>query len=501
MATLLAALANSIAWANVAPTMADRYVATVRDVPVTFELQAEDEDIDPLDPTSEALRFVVLEGPSHGVLIGDLENVVYTPPHLAGVELTYKPSHGYVGTDRIVVSAIDQHGASTAGTTILIDVTSARAEGLLSGNWNAQVTFDVQSGALTVFRTQFTEVYRIDRFSLQGSVDWKLETQSGSQTFVFDALRLQSSVALGDFDVASTLAFDPKAAMIDGHIFDHWTTTTGFTLLGLSFGHSLYLTLPLSSSYQTIRVQGCFAGVSISDTLRVELDDVCGFVLARNDTSFAWSWCDIDLRASLDLTCRGFERATFTAGGIPVSVVSWLPEGISLDVTFSFEPEQKSLSAQLGWVPDRSACLWLMAELETASDSHAGGSIEADRATELRIYGLKLECDVSPGIRFVSATSLHSDDNSKVTGLTDYFEAIRLWGDLGSCCGIPGYWGISMYFYRNASFLFDWGMTVASLDVGASEQFSCSFDLSVHSGDLTQSDPWTEISVGWTARW
>jgi len=501
-AMFLVVFAGLWAWANVPPTMDDQYVVTVRDVPVSFEIRAIDEDIDPFDASSETLRFALLDGPSHGVLIGDIEDIDYESPHAAVARLIYEPSRGFVGTDQLVLSVVDAHGEAAEGTTtILIDVTAERVEGLLSGNWSTEATFDVQTGEFTVFRTQFTEVYRIDRFSLQGTVDWKMQTQSGSKAFVLDALRFTSDVSLGDFDIGSTLEFDPEAAASGGHLFDYWRTTTSLAFLGLRFCHVFYLTLPMTSSYQTITVQGGLGAVSVSNALQFELDDDCGFVPARNDTHFAWRWWDLSLSASLTYTDLGFDRGALTASGIPIPGLLWFPGDISLGVTLSFEPEGKSLSAQLSWAPSRVGCLWVMGGVVSESETYAGGKVSADRATGLRIYGLKVECEVSAGIRFVSATSFDDDYNSTVTGLTDYFEAIRLSGDLVGCCGIPGYWGISTYFDDGSDSLFDWGMTAASFDVGLSEQFSFSFDLIVHSGNLTETDPWAEITVGWTARW
>lgn len=500
VAVLLVISGGLAAWANVAPTMADQYVATVQNMPVTFELRAEDGDIDPLDSTSEQLAFVVLEGPSHGILIGDLADVLYAEPHYGIVELTYTAADGYVGTDVVVVSVTDLHGEAASGTTTIeIDVAPRRSEGLLSGNWNTEVTFNVQSAEITVFRTQLTEIYRLDRFAVKGIVDLKMETVGASKTFVFDALRVITDVTLGGFAIGSTLEFDPDAPGPSANLFDYWRTTTDFVFLGVDFTHTLYLTRPQTASYQTIAMQGGFNGVSISDTVRIGFDGDCSLVLARNDAVLSWSWCDVDLRASLAVTCAGFEKAVFAAAGIPVPSVGLLPEDVTLDFAVTFELERKSFSAELDWSPDWLGCIRLMAELESTTVVHPAGSSET--VTGIVIYGLKLECEIPPGVSFVSATSFDRNYNSKVTGWTDYFEVIRLAGDLVGCCGVPGYWGISTYFYSSSSLLFDWGMTIASFDLGLSDQLSFSLDVAIHSGELTLSAPWTEISVGWTVRW
>ena len=77
LAGLLTVAGAWSALGNVPPTMDDQYVTTVQNTPVTFEIVAADEDIDPLNPDAHPLRFVLLDGPSHGLLIGDMEKVLY----------------------------------------------------------------------------------------------------------------------------------------------------------------------------------------------------------------------------------------------------------------------------------------------------------------------------------------------------------------------------------------------------------------------------------------
>ncbi|GAF69548.1 unnamed protein product, partial [marine sediment metagenome] len=119
---LLVAGAN-VVLGNVPPTMDDQYVTTVEDTPVTFELRAQDVDIDPLNPDAHPLRFVLLEGPSHGILIGNMAEVRYEGPHDAVVELTYVPATGFVGTDLVTIAVYDPFDETASGTiTIQIDV-------------------------------------------------------------------------------------------------------------------------------------------------------------------------------------------------------------------------------------------------------------------------------------------------------------------------------------------------------------------------------------------
>jgi len=488
------------AWANVPPTMADQYVVTTQDTAVDFEVVAKDADIDLLNPQAESLAFTILDGPDHGVLVGWPAEVCYDAPDLAIIDLSYVPSAGFVGTDRLLLAAVDQHGETAAGvTTILIDVTAARDEGLLSGNWSGDLTFDAQTIGFTVFRTKISEVYRVDRLTLTGIADLKMETQGGVKSFIFDALRMVADLSLDTVSIGSTLEFDPDAPGGGIEWFDYWRTTTRFGLLGLNAIHTLYLTRPQTSSYQTFALQGTVAGASVSNTLRLQLDDDCGFLPARNDASLGWSWCDIGLRATFSMTCEGFEKLSLAATGISMPAYGPLPEGITLDSTLTFELESKSFAANLNWSPGDFACVKLMAELGLSTQAFPQGSAKA--LTHIGIYGVKLECDLFDGVTFVSATSLAPTYNSRVTGLTDYFEVIRISGNLAGCCGIPGTFGFATYFLDSSTWLFDWGMTKLSFDLGLAEQLSLSFELVAHSGELTASLPWTEFSVGWVVRW
>ena len=122
LAGLLIVVGAWSALGNVPPTMEDQYVTAVQDSPVTFEMVATDEDIDPLNPEGHLLRFVLLDGPSHGLLIGDMEKVLYEGPHNAVVELTYVPATGFVGIDIVTITVFDPFDETASGTiTIQIE--------------------------------------------------------------------------------------------------------------------------------------------------------------------------------------------------------------------------------------------------------------------------------------------------------------------------------------------------------------------------------------------
>ncbi len=468
--------------------MEDRYVQTVQGMPVTFELRAQDEDIDPLDPDAHPLRFQLLAGPEHGVLLGDLSAIRFAGPHDAVVELTYVPSTGFVGTDVVELTVLDPFDAAGTGTvTLQVVVMERRMEGLLSGSWSMNATFLPQSGAFTAFRSQVTEVYRIGGLTVKGIAQWLFASVGGADKVVFDALRLVGDVERGPLDMDSTWAFQPDAATV-AEMFDYWRTTTQFAVAGVSFRHTFYLGRSQGSSYQELYARGSLGELSFTNTLRMGMGDGCWIEFTRNHTSMAWTWCDLPMSATLKMKCTGFDEATFGVKQLPLS---WLLPGMSLNATVAFTEADKSVAASLVWRPASLGCFRLYGQL-------ALGDADELVVDGLSIYGVKFETSLG-GVRVVSASSFDASKNASVTGQTDYWEVLRLSGTTMGCCGAPGIWGLATYFHDRSGQLFDWGMTTAHLELGLSDTVSGSFETVVRSGEL--GDPKLELSFGLVVRW
>jgi len=292
-------------------------------------------------------------------------------------------------------------------------------------------------------------------------------TVGGVDQIVFDALRFDGDVKLGTLSLSSTLAFDPDAP---ADPFDSWRTSVGFALQGVSFRHTFYLAADVTSSYQSLFAQGNVGGLSIANTLRIDVNEACNFVFGRNDAAVSWSWCDLELLARMSVTCGGFQEASFDLSELPISKV--LP-GLTLDAGLTV------------------GCIRLYGELEV------GGTRDMI-VNGFTIYGLRVECDVGD-VKVVSATSLDPVKNSVLTGQTDYWEVLRASGTLLGCCGVPGSWGLATYFYAGSAQLFDWGMTTGRFDLALNDHASVNFELVLRSGEL--GDPKFELSFGWTVRW
>jgi len=485
---LLVVMAAAAAVGNVPPTMEDQYVTTVQGAPVVFELRAQDADIDPNDPDEHPLRFVLVEGPIHGVLIGDMEEVTCEGPHDAVIELTYVPAKGFVGTDVVTVAVYDPHDETASGTvTIEIDVTQRRAEGILSGSWTMNTTFLPQSGSFTVFSSLLTEVYRIGPLMVKGIAGWGMTSVGSVKKVTLNALRLEGDVKLSGMTASTTLALDPDAETA-AELFDSWRATVGFALQGVSLRHTFYLAEDVASSYQSQYAQACVGGVSLTNTVSLDVNEACAFEFGRNDTSASWSWCDLDLLARLSVTCDGFGKASIDLHELPI--LEDLP-GLTLDAGLTFAVDEKRLVTTLRWRPQSAGCLKLYGELEV-------GGEEGMKLEGLAIYGLRVEWEIGD-VRVVNATSFDPAKNAVLTGQSDYFEVLRASGTVTGCRGAPGSWGMATYFHAGSDRLFDWGMTTGRFDLALNDCVNADFELVYRSGEL--GDPTVELSFGWTVRW
>lgn len=485
LVTLLAYMLSG----NVAPTMEDQYVITVQDTAVTFTLRAQDEDIDPADVEAHPVCFMILDGPTHGVLIGDLTEVWYAAPHDVLVEVTYIPATGFVGIDYVRIIVIDPFDETASGmTTIRIDAERQRLAGLLSSSWDTSLTFDAQTFGVIELGTQLTKVYRIGQFVVQGIANWSLVT-GGPSDLTLDYLRFQAGFPLGDaIKVGSRLSLDPEADTL----FDYWLTTTSFSIFDGAFAHTFYLADSQTGSYQTLVVRGRIGDVTVSNTVTFDMVDGSEFRFSRDNLSLSGTWCDLQVRSTVDITDSGFQSATVWARDYPIPRLVGPNLGLYFDLSLVFTPTSKVLTPTLklktAWVD----CIQVLAELEISGSSNTS-------TDGLCIYGVKLGQTLPDGIRIQMATSLAPTRNSRVTGQTDYFEVLRISGTTASCCGVPGTWSVSTYFNEGSTMLFDWGMTIIRADVVTFNHLSLSFGMVFRSGFF--GEPNLELTVGWMMRW
>jgi hypothetical protein len=380
-----------------------------------------------------------------------------------------------------------------------IEVTRRRSVGMLSGNWVLDVGVSNQGDGIRIFRTQFTEVYRVSSLTLKSVASLQMETNAGVKAMSFSDLRFDGDVSLAGIDLTSTLSFRPDATVADR--FDYWLTSTRFCLLDVDVVHTFYLAGTQTDSYQSISTSAQFGDVGISNNLRLKLDGRCGSFFSSIDTAVIWQWCGVALLASISFSQDGLEVFTVGISDLPLPGFGFASSLGSLDYSISFDMEGKSLATGIDWRPGALSCFELLTELDLGGPGV--GPISGNTAlSAIHIYGLKLVCAIPSAygdIAFVSATSLDASYNSIVTGQTDYFEVIRLSGPLLTCCGYPGSWGMAAYFNVGSTSLFDWGMTLLYADIVFSDHFSFSLETVFRSGFF--GDPTLELSIGWMTRW
>jgi len=457
---------------NDAPTAEDDFVITPEDTPVSLTLEVSDPDVDPYYPEGHPLQFAIVSGPAHGTISGDLSDVTYEIPHTASVSLTYTPAAGYVGSDTIIYSVTDLFGESTTAM-LSIDVGESLDIGYLSGRWTGFITFESQTFSITALRSTLTTVYRLGSFRIQGDTTWLDDSLS--------TVVLTASFPLGEMSIRSSLSFDANTA----NLFNYWQTVTQFDLFEISLANTFYLSDIQTSSYNRVVARWEVADISFSSTTTFA---GCDFSFTSEVVTARWNWalCDIDLDARLNIDCEGFEQVSLTMRDIPILSQELFGFGIYLQSITSFTTTSKEVEATIICKSDWIDCFKVLCEL-------IGDGMSIDG---ISLYGVQFQTALPGGIEVRSDTSLVDAKNSSITGYSDYFERLRIWGPAESCCGSPGRWEIRTYFQSTHTTLFDWGMTTVALDIVITDSIRFHTGLSIRS-----TEPTWEWTGGWDIRW
>jgi hypothetical protein len=495
---LLAVLCSLGVLANEAPAMEDQVVTTYQNVPMTLFVRASDPDIDPLDPDAHPLTFVLLDGPFHGVLVGDLTSVYYEGPHAAYVQLRYEPADGFVGADYLVLTVSDPfHVAATGATTIQIDV-RPWPQGSLSGSMEGRLTVNVPSGSLAAFTNRLTEVYRLGPLTVQGTAEWRMferPSEDIDETRVrFDALRFQADARFERLSVNASLVLEPtpiQAQPAAGGFFGYGSVTTRFMVNDVSLTHTFHLDQHQANSYQNLAIRGSAAGVEYSSTTTLGMEPGCSFAFRSERVTAEWIGCALRLQATLTLTETGFGELTAKLDNYAIPGCGWTDGGLYLDVTLKCTVDEKTVTPAFSLKTSWIDCVRAYGEL--VSSSLGGTSIDG-----VSVYGLRIEHTLG-GVSFESSISFDPAKNATMTGQVDYFELLRVSGTIPSCCGSGGAWSIATYFQNDHAALMGWGMTVAKADVMLGQNTSVSLQVACRTGGF--GDPKLELTVGGRVRW
>lgn len=498
MACLFVFLGSATVFANEPPSMANQYVTTYRDREVTFLIRAADPDIDPLRPGDHPLTFVLVEGPSHGILIGDLAAVIYEGPHTAHVVLLYRPAKGFVGVDYVVLTVVDPLGLATTGTTtIQIDVVP-RTEGTFSGSVDGWFTYDAQPGSLTAFSSRVTGVYRAGPLAVQGAALLRFcEPPSADidETRVwFDTAEVAATARFDRLLVGAVLVLEPAPMQTEPtapDYFDYALVSSGFSLFGASITCTLYIDHDAADSYQSVGIRTSVAGVRLSSMTLLSMDPACALAFSSERVTVDGEWCGTCVHTALTLTDAGLDELYVKLEDYAIPGLAHAGQGLFLDLTTQFSVDEKSvthaLSLKTRWVD----CIRVCGEVVLGPHS----STWIDGAS---LYGLRIQQGLGD-VKLESSTSFDPDKNAAMTGQVDYFELLRISGPTEPCCGTPGIWSVATYFQDHRDAILGWGMTVVKVDASLADSASASLHAAYRAGGFAE--PKLELAFGWCFRW
>ena len=478
--------------ASGAPQLEDLAISTWQGRVVAFHLVARDADLDTSTPGAHPLVFSVLDGPMHGVLAGDLNAVLYRPEQEAVVSLTYTPADGFVGTERLRFAVSDPLG-ETATADVDIEVRPRDALGMLSGDLALSLTMDPQTPAWTAFSMDLGGTYRIGVSTLTARAEWK--RPFAGVDMALEDLRFGGTCIVAGTGMLSMVAdFDPDVAPIPE--FESLRLEVSLGHDGVQLGGVVFVTPSQTDSYAVltaIGTTGCGpkAG-SVSATVRLGSGTGCGGILgsATFSARLPWVSCDLVTAASIAFSCGSFDGLVLEVDGLRLA--GFLEGQLSVDVSVAYAVDAKRVMLAASWSSDRLDCVRLLADL-AGSGALFGG---------FDVYGLMAEHRFGNGIGFESRSSLHPTDhaiNTRVTGLSDYWEVGTLFGGFDLCCGLRLNWKIATYFGVTQSRLFDWGMTRAAVSFARAANLEIEALCILRSGDL--GDPTAEWAFRLKTHW
>ncbi|MDD5646791.1 MAG: hypothetical protein PHW86_06440, partial [Candidatus Bipolaricaulis sp.] len=198
--------------------------------------------------------------------------------------------------------------------------------------------------------------------------------------------------------------------------------------------------------------------------------------------------CGIPVQAKLVVSDDGFESFQVFVRGIPLDLLSASALETTLDLHLKLGVTEKQIEPMLRSLVG-SICAGVQPYIELVDDGFP-------RIDGIDVYGIEFSCAIGEAAEVRSATCFDLDDathNRTVTGETEYFERLSLSSLLPGCCGVPGEWGLDVYFERGAPSLFDWGRIDAGVFLPLSSRWFGSLE-----AEFERSGAWL-VSVGFSA--
>ena len=299
----------------------------------------------------------------------------------------------------------------------------------------------------------------------------------------FSAFDVTDERTFGPFRLRSLCVFNPDVG------FSYLSSTARFALLEVEMGNYAFLSRDAAVSYDQLTARWTQGDVSLSGVLRVGL---CP--LEFRNALVAGQWyvpsCGlfVDVRSAFTCT-EGFDYLRVTGRFPRVPFLSNDVIETELRLTIQFETDRKSFTPSLRMrAQGVSACVTPHVQLVGGESPLEVGGVE--------LYGWTVGCSVEDSVELLFATSLDPTRNRELTGEADYWEAWKLHGTVGNCCGRDLLWELSTYFADSGAALFSWGLTTASAEIPLGERLTARVG-----AEFRESSPRWLLDAGFEVRW
>lgn len=335
----------------------------------------------------------------------------------------------------------------------------------------AAASADMDLAGLASATFAFSETSPIDMQSLLLSVfltycEWTFQLDAGLSGGTFNDVTINGAGPLGDLSLTSALTLDPSTAS-----FVSWKSGLSTSVAEVDIVDVLYLGSPADTSYNQLSISGTNEELTFQATAKVGICPLC-FFEANICIGFPLFGCEngnVDL-CTLFTDSGGFAMTTVAITGYTLFEDILGVTG-TLDATFEFTPDEKSLTPSLQLSPDWVFCpgLELIGEIiASGKPIHIGA---------VRLKGVKGEFAIGDAT-FRFAESLTDTANAEITGKADYFEILAINAPLPSCCGSPGSVSVDIFFERSpVTTLFGWGLLQATAEFRLSDALGFSLEL------------------------
>jgi hypothetical protein len=340
-----------------------------------------------------------------------------------------------------------------AGAALACVASSVVASTDLGGSLRAD--WEVSEASLLVLENLAMTV------SLVGET-WRTSGRTTLTDGVLSSFNVTDERTLGPLRLRSTCVFDPD----DG--FSYFGSSMRFALLDMRVGNYAFLSRDPSLSYDQVTARWTEGDVSLSGVWRVGL---CPLEFRSGQVGGQWyvPGCDLFMDVRCAFTCtEGFDYLRVTGRLVRFPLLSNEVIETELRLKLQFEADRKSLTPSLRMRTRQvNACMTPHLELVVGASPIDVEGVE--------VYGWTVEFSAAEFIEMVLATSFDSARNRELTGKADYWEAWKLLGRAGGCCGRDLEWRLAVYFEEDAGSLFDWGLTTALVEIPLGEALKVRF--------------------------